>query len=179
MYLCRLRVPNCATRRRYTIHKHVYATSIIVHASHSRKQRNSTTQQYPVILTRTTTENIPLSLVFVSFANSAKHCNPWCKWPGPRRTHITPSSRAPSPAAQETKTGKFEVGAISKSQKSAFFLKFVKGGPFRLFENPVCCKISKMLRGTLLGHLKNITIFWKNFRKTKIEIFEKVSVPKN
>ena len=123
MYLCRLRVPNCATRRRYTIHKHVYATSIIVHASHSRKQRNSTTQQYPVILTRTTTENIPLSLVFVSFANSAKHCNPWCKWPGPRRTHITPSSRAPSPAAQETKTGKFEVGAISKAQKSAIFFE--------------------------------------------------------
>ena len=38
------------------------------------------------------------------------------------------------------KMGTSKVGAISKAQKSKIF-KIAKGGPFGLFENPVCCKI--------------------------------------
>ena len=49
----------------------------------------------------------------------------------------------------------------------------MKGGPFRLSENPVCCKISKKLRGDPLETYKKYIFFWKNFgKKTKNEIFE-------
>ena len=51
--------------------------------------------------------------------------------------------------------GTSKIGAISKAQKSAFFKKFVKGGPFRLFENPVCCKISKKVEGDPLETFEN------------------------
>ena len=48
--------------------------------------------------------------------------------------------------------------------KSALYLrlkkrkvfKIVKGGPFRLFENPVCCKISKKIEGDPLETFKKI-----------------------
>ena len=48
----------------------------------------------------------------------------------------------------------------------------MKGGPFRLFENPVCCKISKKNE----GDNRKIRIFFeKTFEKTKNENFETVS----
>ena len=45
--------------------------------------------------------------------------------------------------------------------------KIVKGGPFRLFENQFCCKISETLKG---DPLETIKIFEK---KIKNENFEK------
>ena len=45
------------------------------------------------------------------------------------------------------------VGAISKAQKAQVF-KIVKGGPFGLVENPVCCKISNKIEGDPLEILK-------------------------
>ena len=62
-------------------------------AAKAKKQLNR--QQFPATLTRTTTQHLPLHLFF---ANSAKRCKPWCKWPGPKPTHIEPSSRAQSSA---------------------------------------------------------------------------------
>ena len=57
-----------------------------------------------------------------------------------------------------------------------FNLKIVKGGPFRIFENPVCCKISKKLKGGPLGDIKKIRKILESFRKkTRNENFEKVS----
>ena len=44
--------------------------------------------------------------------------------------------------------------------------KIVKGGPFGLFENPVCCKISKKLKGDPLETLKSCR------KKTKNDHFE-------
>ena len=38
------------------------------------------------------------------FANSAKNCKLWCERPGPKPTHIEPSSRAPSPATYGNKS---------------------------------------------------------------------------
>ena len=34
--------------------------------------------------------------------------------------------------------------------------KTVKGGPFRLFRNPVCCKVLKKIRGDTLKTFKNL-----------------------
>ena len=49
-----------------------------------------------------------------------------------------------------------------------FNLKIVKGGPFRLFENPVCCKISKKLKGGPLGDIKKIRKIFEKKRKMRI-----------
>ena len=65
------------------------------------------------------------------------------------------------------KTGTSKVGAISKAQKSAIFLNLLKGGPFRLFENPVCCKISKKLRGDPLETFKKYKNFFGNIFEKK------------
>ena len=35
--------------------------------------------------------------------------------------------------------------------------KIVKGGPFGLFENPVCCKISKKIEGGPFGDIKKLS----------------------
>ena len=55
--------------------------------------------------------------------------------------------------------------------------KIVKRGPFRLFENPVCCKISKKMKETLWRYSKNTKFLLKKFlkKKTKNENFETVS----
>ena len=51
-----------------------------------------------------------------------------------------------------------------KAQKAKVF-KIVRGGPLGFFENPVCCKSSKKVRGD-----------FKNFeKKTKNENFRTVS----
>ena len=55
--------------------------------------------------------------------------------------------------------------------KSALYLKLkkrkvfeiVKGGPFRLFENTVCCKISKKIEGDHLETFKNLKMKNENF----------------
>ena len=68
-----------------------------------------------------------------------------------------------SGSTMDIKTGTSEVGAKSEAQKARSF-KIVKGGPFGLFEIPVCCKISKRIEGGTLGTLKN---FQKNLTKPK------------
>ena len=60
--------------------------------------------------------------------------------------------------------------AISKAQKGKVF-KPVKGGPFGIFENPVCCKISNKLKGGAL-ETKNFRFFLIFEKKTKHENFE-------
>ena len=64
----------------------------------------------------------------------------------------------PANSQIKNKTGTSKVGAISKAKKRKVF-KIVKGGPFGLFEDPVCCKISKKIEGDPLETLKN---FQKN-----------------
>ena len=80
---------------------HVYAT----HSSSSSyarqpqpKQRNSSTDNSFQAFSPGQRPKICRFHLF--FANSAKRCKPWCKWPGPKPAHIEPSSRAQSPAAQ-------------------------------------------------------------------------------
>ena len=62
--------------------------------------------------------------------------------------------------------------------KSALYLRLkkrsfkpVEGGPFELFENPVCCKISNKLKGGSFED-KKISIFFDFRNKTKNENFE-------
>ena len=64
------------------------------------------------------------------------------------------------------KTETFEVGAISKAQKAQSF-QISKRGPFRRFENPFCCKISKTLNGALWRHFEKLSK-----KNTKSENFE-------
>ena len=49
-----------------------------------------------------------------------------------------------------------EVGATFKAQKAQSFKNCIRGGPFGLFENPVCCKISEKIGGG--AH-------WRHFEK--------------
>ena len=49
--------------------------------------------------------------------------------------------------------------------------KIVEGGPFELFENPVCCKISERIKRDPLETLKN-------FRK-KMRSLDNLMVPKH
>ena len=72
------------------------------------------------------------------------------------------SCKIVSSKLNNNKTGTSKVGAISKAQR-AQFLKPVKGGPFGLFENPVCCKISNKLKGDPLETKKFEFSF--NFQK--------------
>ena len=69
--------------------------------------------------------------------------------------------------AMANKTGTSKIGAISKAKTA----QFLKGGPFELFENPVCCKISNKLKGRSFEEKK--FRFFLNFRnKPKNENFE-------
>ena len=52
--------------------------------------------------------------------------------------------------------------------------KIVKGGPFGLFKNPVCCKISKKLKGDPLETLKS-----SRKKKQKMTILDSLIVTKN
>ena len=66
--------------------------------------------------------------------------------------------------------------ALNLRLKKAQFFEFVKGGTFRLFENPVCCKISKKLRGDPLETFKKYMIFFgKIFEKKRKMRFLKQS----
>ena len=69
---------------------------------------------------------------------------------------------------KRNKTGTSKVGAISKAQKAQVF-KIVKGGPFGLVENPVCCKISKKLKG---GPFEGKRIFEKKFAQCRKKLKE-------
>ena len=81
---------------------HVYATQQFSSSSYARqpqlKQRNSST--YNSFQPFSPGQRPKICRFHLFFANSAKRCKPWCKWPGPKPTHIEPSSRAQSPATQ-------------------------------------------------------------------------------
>ena len=69
--------------------------------------------------------------------------------------------------------------------KSALYLKLkkrkirktVKGGPFGLFESPVCCKMSKKLKGPY-GDQKKISFEFFFKKKRKMIILNSLIVPK-
>ena len=56
--------------------------------------------------------------------------------------------------SSKNNTGTFIVRVISKAQKVQSFLK-CRRGPFLSFENPVCFKIGKKLKGAPFGDKKN------------------------
>ena len=80
---------------------HVYATQHSSSSSYTRQPqltpRNSTADN---IQPFSPGQRPKICRFHLFFANSAKRCKPWCKWPGPKPTHIEPSSRAQSPATQ-------------------------------------------------------------------------------
>ena len=75
----------------------------------------------------------------------------------------------------ETRRERLKSALYLRLKKAQFF-KFVKGGPFRLFENPVCCKISKKLSGDHLETFEKYkNIFGKIFEKKRKTRFLKQS----
>ena len=51
------------------------------------------------------------------------------------------------------------MSALYLRLKKRKVFKVVKGGPFRIFENPVCCKISKKIEVDALERLKKFENF--------------------
>ena len=67
------------------------------------------------------------------------------------------------------KTGSLTSALYLRLKKRKVF-KMWKGGPFRLFENPLCCKMSKKWRRTLWRHFEN---FERKLKKPKIFVVPK------
>ena len=59
---------------------------------------------------------------------------------------------------QETRRERLKSELYLRLKKRKVF-KIVKGGPFRLFENPVCCKIAKKLKGDPLETFEKSIFF--------------------
>ena len=71
---------------------------------------------------------------------------------------------------RETRRERLKSALYLRLKKRKVF-KSVKGGPFGLFENPVCCTISNKLKGDPLK-TKTFSIFFNFRKKAKNENFE-------
>ena len=76
-----------------------------------------------------------------------------------------------------TRRERLKSALYLRLKKAQFFKNLLKGGPLRLSKNPVCCKISKKLRGDPLETFEKYKKFFGKIfeKKTKNEIFETVS----
>ena len=81
-------------------------------------------------------------------------------------------------AEKKTRRERLKSAPYPRLKKRKVF-KIVEGRLFGLFENPVCCKISKKQRSDLSETLKNFEFSKFSKKKRKMRILNSLIVPKN